>query len=506
MPSSPAAGRPHVILVCADQHRADTLGTYGNRICQTPHLDRFAGQGVVLDRCFAQNPVCSPSRATIISGLLSRNHGVRTNGYAMPRRIPTLADRFGAAGYRTAAVGKTHLSPQNEGVPSAPHYGFDHLDPCEDNKVGPYLDWALKEFPEYEGYLLGTLFNLPTNEDYWQGKRDFRKEYLQARERHVRPLEISPTCNWGYGHYSALPEAAHHNTWITDRAIAQIDATGDQPLFLWVGYVEPHNPFDPPPRFRERYRPGAVPPPVGSVADDARLPIATRALREYFRSFTAEDHQVLRALYYGSVTFLDEQFGRLLAALDQRLDPANTIVVYLADHGELLADHGLYGKSCYHYDPSIRVPCICRGDGRWPRGARWAGVTELTDLAPTLLEAAGINGNARGDGVSFAAALRDPTSQPPRQEAFIESYAGGPEDPTPAPLTWAKTIRSARWRATFFPPNTPGELYDLENDPQELENLWFDPAHRAVIEEHRRLLLDRLVLADLPLPPRPWGV
>ncbi|MBI4025449.1 MAG: sulfatase-like hydrolase/transferase [Verrucomicrobia bacterium] len=491
---------PNIILICSDQHRADRIGAYGSRVCQTPNLDRLASEGVPFTRCYSQNPVCSASRSTIMTGWLSRNHRVLTNGPSLSRSIPTVADSLHGAGYRTAAFGKMHLTPHSAGAPQAPHYGFEHLECAEDSRIGPYLDWAIRTFPDYEGYLIGTLFNLPKEEAYWKGRRDFRKEYLQAREKFVKPLEISHTCNWGFGHYSPLPEAAHPNTWITNRAIAHLEAHDSKtPLLMWVSYVDPHNPFDPPKRFREMYRPEDVEACIGVDADESLLPPHTRAVRKYFKDFTEQDHRILRALYYGSITFMDEQIGRFLKALEQKLDMHNTLIVYLSDHGELLGDYGIYGKTAYHYDPCIRVPMIFRWSARWTAGRRESAIMELTDLAPTLLDAAGMKANTPMDGVSFAELLDGRANAPPRDHAFIESYAGAPEDPTPAPLTWAKTIRSSRWRATFYPGASHGELFDMESDPHELHNLWLDPKCREVIEEHRKLLLDRLMLADYPV-------
>jgi len=497
------SNRPNIILICSDEHRIDSIGAYGSRICGTPNLDRLASQGVVMDRCFSQNPVCMCSRSTIMTGLLSRNHGLVAHGYglSLSRQIPTFADILKTNGYRTVAVGKTHLSEWKEGVPEAPHYGFDELDTSDDMKLGPYYDWVTKQFPEFAGYMTGILFVFP-DDKYWQGRRDLRKEYLQAREKYVKPLEISDTCNWGFGHYSPLPEEAHQNTWITDHAIGRLEAhDATKPLLMWVGYVDPHCPHDPPKRFRDMYRAEEVEEPVGLEMDESVLPPHTKANRDWYSRFTLRDWRILRALYYGSVTFMDEQIGRLLAAIERKLDMQNTIVVFLADHGEHLGDHGIFGKQAYHYDPSIRVPSIWRWDGHWQSGQRSASFMELTDLAPTILNAAGVTSPNPMDGLSFAPLLagRDATS--PRDHVYVESYNGGPEDPSPPPLTWAKTIRTARWRATFYPGGKYGELHDLDNDPHELRNLWFEPSYQGVVEEHRRILLDRLLQAEYPLRP-----
>mgnify|MGYP001036389305 CR=1 FL=1 len=252
---------PNIIIICADQHRADTIGSYGSTVCCTPALDRLAAQGVQFNRCYANNPVCAPSRATILTGLQSTNHGLLRNGYELSRQLPTLASTMQQHGYHTHAIGKLHLSPQEHGVDQAPYYGFNTLEPSEDPKIGPYLEWAIANFPEYANYLIGTLFNLPTNNGYWQGRHDYRDTYLSYRQKYVIPHEISDTCNWGHGHLSPLPAAAHQTTWITERAIAAINGRpADKPLLLWVGYQDPHDPYDPPAPWRDLYSPDTIPP------------------------------------------------------------------------------------------------------------------------------------------------------------------------------------------------------------------------------------------------------
>ena len=166
---------PNIIIICSDQHRVDSIGSYGSEHCRTPVLDRLSEQGVQFNQCFANNPVCSPSRATIMTGCQSRRHGLVRNGYALGRELPTFVDRLQAVGYRTSAVGKLHLTPHGQGVAAAPFFGFEHVENSEDPKIGPFLDWVLREYPQYEGYFLGTLFNLPVTDAYWRGRRDLRQ-------------------------------------------------------------------------------------------------------------------------------------------------------------------------------------------------------------------------------------------------------------------------------------------------------------------------------------------
>ncbi len=498
--------KPNVIVICSDQHRADAMGCYGSEHCQTPTLDRLAAEGVVMERCYSQNPVCAPARAGLMTGCGTRRNGVPRNGCFLSDEVPTLATLLADEGYATAAFGKTHFVPHQWGVPEAPHYGFQYLESVEDNSIGAYYDYVTREFPEHRDYLTGCLFNLPVNPDFWKGRHDVRDEVERCRRQAVAPHEISPTCNWGYAHRSPMPEAAHKSHWITDRAIEYLDLHDtDTPLFMWVGYVDPHNPFDPPRRYAEMYDPADVGSPVRDDEELRHLPPHTRALASALARFTDDDWRHQRALYYGGITFMDDQIGRLLEAVDNRLDPRETIIVYTSDHGELLGDHGLCGKSAYHYDSAIRTPLIFRWREQLPAGARLGDIVEQLDLAPTLLQACRISPPIM-DGKSYFPLLAGDDQSAGRAYAYVESYDGGPEDPTPNPLTWARTIRTERWRATFYPAASHGELYDLLNDPHELRNLWHHPDHGDVIAEHRRLLLDRLILMDYPLRNIPYKV
>ncbi len=498
--------QPNIVIICSDQHRADSMGCAGHPQCRTPNLDRLASRGVMLERCFSQNPVCGPARACMMTGCGNHRNGVYRNGYACSRALPSMADILGGQGYRTAAFGKLHLMPHQAGIAKAPHYGFEHLEGVEDNSLGPYFDWICERWPEYREYVTGCLFNLPENPDYWRGKHDLRPDVLPARKRSVERHEISETCNWGYAHYSPLPEPAHKSAWITDRVLAYLEGHDPaDPLLMWVGYVDPHNPFDPPERFRRMYAADTVPPRIRREGEEADFPPQTSAMYGALSGFTESDWRMQRALYYGGITFMDHHIGRLLEGLEAKLDMSNTIVVYLSDHGELLGDRGLLGKQAYHYDGCIRVPMICRWDGHWPAGERRMDIVEQTDLLATLLDACAIKGPPM-DGRSFAPLVAGEAGEATRGYAYVESYHGGPCDPTPPPGTWARTIRSDRYRVTFYPDIEVGECFDLEEDPEEVYNRWRDPAMRSVIEEHRKLLMQRLIMRDFPLPERPYDV
>jgi arylsulfatase A-like enzyme len=289
-------------------------------------------------------------------------------------------------------------------------------------------------------------------------------------------------------------------------AKSSIHASGAVDVTATRAFTLHSTPTPPTPRTRFRtYAPDDMPERLRRDGEAADFPPHTRAHVENLRGFTESDWATLRALYYGGVSFMDHSIGRLLDGIEAKLDMANTIVVYLSDHGELLGDHGLAGKSAYHYDGGIRVPLICRWDGHWPAGERREQIVEQTDLIPTLLDAAGVAAPPM-DGQSFAPLLATPEQFTARDHAFVASYGGGPEDPTPDPVTWARTIRSEQYRVTFYADPDVGECFDLHADPHELHNRWRDPAMAAVITEHRTMLVSRLILQEHPHRARPWRV
>jgi len=476
------------------------MACYGNSICHTPNLDKLAEQGVLFEKCFTQNPVCSPARASLLTGCLSRKTGVVRNGIPLKNEMPTVADILQDKAYQTTAIGKLHITPQQEGVPEAPFYGFQKLISVEDNSVGPYMDWIVDNHAEFEEYIIGNLFNFPVNEKYWKGRRDLRPEILEAREKYVKPRQVSENCNWGYAQYSPLPEEVHKSAFITDCAIDELkNRKTESPLMMWVGYVDPHNPFDPPERFQKMYSPDDMDARVPIAKDSEHIPPHTKACQKHFSNFSEDDWNKQRALYYGGVTFMDEQIGRLIGAIESELDMSNTIIVYLSDHGENLGDHGICGKQAYHYDGAIRIPLICRWDGKWKPGHRSSEIVEQIDLLPSLLDAALNIKSEEMDGISFASILNGKPHSAPRGYAYAESFNGMPTDPSPVLNTWARTIRSDKWRSTFYPDMSIGELYNLEEDPDEQHNLWAEQSCQGVLNEHRQILLQRLIMMDYPI-------
>lgn len=489
MPSS----KPNFVFILTDQQRRDSLGCYGNPVIRTPNLDRLAGEGVVFENSFTANVVCMPSRASLLTGRYPRAHRLIINGMPLSSDEITLPQVLSDDGYRTAAVGKIHLSPHKEPRTSyrspegpewhaenrpmpMPYYGFQQTQLA----LGHPDDWT----------------------DYYRELKSIDPELpaLWKPERALRPLTGAPS-SWK----SAMPEAHHSSTWVADKAIERLEesAVRDDPFFLFVGFPDPHFPYCPPAPWCDRYDPEAVPMPrrrrdeaEGKPEDyQERLRKFAKSLPYHPMDIPDAHVREIIAHTYGMVSLLDKNVGRIMAALD-RLDlTEETVVVFTSDHGEHLGDHWLIYK-CAPYDELIRLPMIWRWPGRFPPGSRIPGLFSHVDVMPTMLELTGIS-NPRGvQGQSFVPALCGQEVQG-RPWVFLE-------DDEADGIGFLRTLRTPDLRISYYLPQRDGELYDLREDPDEFVNRWSDPKYRAVREELLLLMLEAAMQACDPKPERTY--
>jgi len=481
--------RPNVLFVTADQLRADALGCYGNGAIQTPVIDRLAERGVRFERMFAAYPVCAPNRASIVTGRYPTVHRLRANGMRLPECELTLMEALRQAGYATYGVGKMHFGPQwaypadgspimdpdpstaiNPQPPESvfPWYGFDHVWLTEDHRIGPYGDYLARH-----GY------------DVW--------DELHSASYPQHATEAS-----------AFPEEHHQTTWITDRAIDYLGQhPAERPFFLWVSYVHPHHPFNPPVPYDAIYSPEEMLLPVWDEGEVARWPEAYR--RKYHAlgggheaigmdRLTDADWQRIKAYYYGMISLIDKNVGRLLDTLERQGRLEDTIVVFTADHGENLGDHHLLFKGTT-YDPVTRVPFIVVQPGNQAADETREALCSSIDIMPTLLDLVGVPcpEPCPVQGTSLVPAMCDPERR--IRDALLIENAG-----------IRRSVRTQGVLLTWHGPDTQGELYDLGADPDCLHNLWGLPEAR----ERQEALLQRLIqlMAENvdPLPPRegPW--
>ncbi len=481
--------RPNVLFLMADQLRADALGCYGNRVVHTPNLDALAELGVRFDRAFAAYPVCAPNRASIVTGRYPSVHRLRANGMRLPQSELTLMQVLRDQGYSTYGSGKMHFGPQwqfppdgspivdpdpstaidpQPGEDAFPWYGFDRVSLTEDHRMGPYGE-----------YLAAHGYNV------W--------DELHSASYPQSATERSP-----------FPEEHHQTTWITDRAIEYLEGhPADRPFYLWVSYVHPHHPFNPPAPYDAIYRPEDMPLPVWDEAEVERWPEAYR--RKYLATsggheavgmcdFGDVDWQRIKAYYYGMVAQIDRNIGRLIDTLRQRGQLEDTVIAFTADHGENLGDHHLLFKGTT-YDCVTRVPLIVSWSGNEARGAAREQLCSSIDIMPTVLDLVGVPCPQPSpiQGRSLVPAMADPCYT--LRDALLIENAG-----------LRRSIRTEDALLTWHGPDTRGELYDVRADPHCLYNLW----GRSEVTERQSALLHlliRLMAENVdPLPARegPW--
>ncbi len=473
--------RPNILWICTDQQRYDTLGCTGNNFVKTPNIDTLAAQSAHFDRCYVQSPVCMPSRASFLTGRYPRTTKLRQNGQVIPADEIPISKLLADAGYYCGLVGKFHLAPS-------------------DPKVN-----ATAEARINDGYSEFCWAGDP--QDLWglySGYTSFLADRGQKFE--TKPHPKSRFVDIG------MPEEYHETTWCAENAIEFIHRRSKHPSpwMFSLNIFAPHHPFNPPLNYLERYLdnldniplPDALnddlenkPPYQSHDADGAygnTLP--------YSKHIDPTDHRMIKAAYWAMCDLVDVQVGKILEALKASGQSENTIVIYMSDHGEMLGDHGIYLKGPYFYEPAIRVPFMIRFPGRiHPK--RYNDLMELVDLAPTLLEACGIDIYPGMQGRTLWPLLNgDIATGSHRDSIYCEYYNAMPfhHNPT-AQLTM---LRTDTHRLVVDHANKSGELYDLAIDPLEVQNLWNDTSCLPIKTHLLEQLTHRMAFTVDPLPPR----
>ncbi len=428
------ADRPNLLVILCDQFRHDWLGYAGADHVATPNLDRLAARGRVFTQCTTNSPVCAPARIGLATGLRPHRMGALNNHAFLPLSRPTYYQRLRDHGYHVGCVGKLDLAKPDgfNGTggnrPWTYGWGFTHPLECEGKMHagrgnppnGPYTAW-LREQGLLEAF----------TEDYSERSGQWSVGVL-------RP--------------SVVPTEAFEDVFIARKACEMMQGFSDEfPWHLFVSFVGPHNPFDPPEEYAARYADADMPDalPVNPDVRPHRYPVWPD-----YRD--AEKVRAARRLYSGYVTLLDDQVGRLLETLERTGQAENTHVCFAADHGEMLGDHARFTKSV-HYEASLRVPLVVAGPGIAP--GRSDALVELSDVNPTLCDLAGVGPIPRTDARSLLPLLRGETAEH-REEAV-------------ATLLADYCLRTREWKLIAGNEGVP-ELYHLADDPDEQVDLAAD--------------------------------
>lgn len=494
------ATRPNILLITSDQQHWDALGVINPRL-KTPALDRLCREGTRFTRAYCPNPTCSPTRASIITGQYPSMHGCWTLGTKLPEDVPTVGEALSRSGYRPSLIGKAHFQPlasqpgseSLEAQPTlrdldfwrgfgGPWYGFDHVEVARNHADESHAGQHYAIWMEERG--------LTNWRDYFQP--------VSAAEKRSAPKRR---------HHWDLPEAFHYTTWTGERTIAQIEAAvaSETPFFCWSSFHDPHPPYLVSEPWASMYRaedmvPGELTPgehannpPFFGLTQEER-PDFSPWIEQYgshgFHSHrhTRAELQADMAVYYGMISFMDDQIGRILTRLDELGIADNTLVVFSTDHGHFLGQHGLIAKGAFHYEDMIRLPFIVRYPGVVPAGSESAAIQSLVDLAPTFLSYAGLPVPGMMQGVNQRVAWEGTAA--PRSWAIVENH----HQPSRLHL---RTYVDERYKITVYRDATYGELFDLTEDPGEVRNRWADPDYAT----RKRDLLLNFLQADLQREP-----
>jgi iduronate 2-sulfatase len=436
--------RLNVLFIVSDDLNND-LGAYGAAV-DSPHIDRLAARGVRFDRAYTQFPLCNPSRASFLTGrrpnvtrvLNNPNRERHPNSPHFREHLPgtvTLPQLFRNAGYRVARIGKLY------------HYGVPN--DIGTGSMDDYMSWDMTVNPRgHDREIHDRIFSLV-------------------------PGQFGGTLSWfadeGRDEEQTDGIAATEAVALLERFAAE-----DRPFFLAVGLYRPHTPFVAPKPYFERYPLTDVQLPELSDDDQARRPAAAYRSARDVQDAMSDDlrREAIRA-YHASTTFMDAQVGRMLEALARLRLTGRTVVVFTSDHGYHLGDHGLWQKQSL-FERSARVPLVIAAPGAAGNGRSTSGIVELLDVYPTLADLCGLDVPDYLNGVSLRPTLEDPMVVV--KDAAYTQVRGG------------YAVRTPRWRFIEWSNGDQPQLYDMDADPAETENLSGDPTHRAVIEELGALL------------------
>lgn len=485
----------NVIILHTDQQRYDSMGCCGNPYAVTPNLDRLGEDGTIFTRHIISNPICSPSRASLLTGLYPPGHNLWHNGIALARKEyaqpesaaevccepRTMADLFAAAGYDTVSFGKLHLTPwlgsatfpypecrelwRQGGMRNwhGPYYGFRHVE----------LALGHGDDAFHEGHYARWLQD--THPELYQNVKHSPESYVGDLVSDLYPLD--------------MPVEAHHSMWLADKMCEYIDggANDGQPFFAFVGFPDPHHPFSPCRETFERFKDAPVLPigdPDGKgVEGSALAPLTQNSARRL------SDYQKLMVARttYAMVYQIDLAVGRILDKLESAGLADDTIVVFTSDHGDFLGDHNLVRKAYGASDVLVRVPFLLRAPGS-DLPSRVDTPMSNCDVLPTLAALAGVPDIPGLDGEDIAKVIRQGVDH----QAFVHAGIGEPESTN-------HTVYDSTHRLTWYPKCDYVELFDHSRDSEESENVAGLAEYRPVVEELKSAIAEQLVQTYNPI-------
>lgn len=491
----------NILFIMADQLRFDYLGCYGHPHLKTPNIDKLATKGLRFNRAYVQSPVCGPSRASCYTGRTVFSHGATWNRVPLPIGELTLGDYLRPLGVQTAVVGKTHMIPDKEGMERLGINASTEIG-CLISQPGfdPYeRDDGLHPTPLLRAKGGSLRYNDWLREQGYEGENPWN-DYANSAEG--ADGEILSGWHLKHSRLPARVKEEHSETaYMTQRAREFIEQTGDTPWLCHLSFIKPHWPYMAPAPYHSLYGSESFLPVVrdDSERQDPNPVYAAFMDMEVSQTFSRhETRDTVLPAYMGLIQQIDDHLGKLFDWLEHTGRDQDTMIVFTSDHGDYLGDHWMGEKELFH-EVSVRVPLIIhdpRPEADASRGKVCNELVEAIDLVPTFLEATGApSANHRLEGRSLLPLLADETPTDWRDAVFSEIdyafYAARNTLKVDASSARGYMLRTERWkyvRFTGFPP----QLFDLQNDPQEFQDLGREPAYADVREQMAEKLMERL--------------
>ena len=470
--------KPNVLFVMTDQQRWDTIAALGNGLIRTPNMDRLTRRGVAFTNAYTTCPVCLPARYTLrtgrdpaVTGVFNNPDSVRQSATMEARCGTFLARQMSRLGYRTFGIGKFHTRPWDQDLGFETHlYSEELYEDARQRANDAYARFIREQHPEYDWI------------DMLQGERT---------EMYYIP-QMSP-----------LPAALTVESWAADRAAEQLAKEDPRPFFGFVSFIGPHPPCAPPQPFNRLYNPDCMPNPVrGDLAvDHADDNIPWNNHLVWAEDISDGWARVIKARYYGEITYIDDCLGRILDAVEARPDADNTLICLCADHGDMLGDHHAWQKECF-FEASCRIPLLLSWPAQVPANSRCAELASITDLFGVATTAAGAPELRDGSDLLGMLAGR----APPRRE-LVGLYG------TPGTPYFRAMVRSGPWKYIFIANGGREQLFHVASDPGETRDCAGE--QRALMQQLRmvaarsmdtplgRPALERGSLRLFPFAPRP---
>ena len=499
MAESGKTERPNILLITSDQQHYFTLG-FQNPEIKTPNLDRLAKMGTTYNRAYTVNPTCTPTRASIITGMYPSQHGAWSLGTKLPEDVPTLGNYLQQAGYRTALIGKAHFQ-QLEDHPKYPS--------IESNPHQQDLDWWRNFKDDFYGFETAELARNHGDEGHvgqhyaiWMEEKGF-KEWRNCF------MANGGTHPPQHGQWN-IPEEFHYDTWIAERTNALLEeyAEKNENFFLWSSFLDPHPPYVVPEPWDTMYDPETLTIPEMVDGEHDRNPPHFQKTQEEkpdFSSWKEEDGHAMHgfsshlhkkeklakdiAIYYGMISLMDKYIGKILDKLDELGLTESTLILFSTDHGHFYGHHGLIAKGAFHYEDMIRIPWIVSMPGTVPENKESDAIQSIVDLAPSFMKLAGLEIPRTMTGIDQLPVWKG-EAESARDHAIVENR----HQPTTIHM---KTYINERYKLTAYFNQDYGEIFDLQKDPGEINNLWDVPEKQELKKE----LLLKMLHAEMGKEP-----